>query len=103
MISLNKNNFEKEVLRSDIPVFVDFWSEVCFQCVAVEPTLEKLQEKYKGKVKFAKANVSDIGDVAVAYGIISLPTMIIFKIGGIVHRFIGNQPINVFEEELDKL
>lgn len=103
MINLTNNNFENEVLRSEIPVFVDFWSECCFQCIAVEPTLEKLEEKYKGKIKFAKANVSDIGGWATAYGIMSLPTMIIFKIGGIVHQFIGNQPIDVFEKELNKL
>jgi len=103
MKKLTKENFEKEVIRSEIPVFVDFWSEVCFQCVAVEPTLEKLEEKYKGKVKFAKANISEIGDITTAYGIISLPTLLIFNNGKVIHRLVGNQPIDVFERELDIL
>jgi len=103
MIRLNKENFEQEVIRSEIPVFVDYWNEVCFQCLAVKPILEKLEAKYKDRVKFAKANVSEIGDVATKYGIMSLPTLLIFKNGQVIHQFVGNQPQNVFEEELDKL
>ena len=103
MTNLNKDNFEQEVIRSEIPVFVDFWSDVCFQCIAIEPTLEKLENKFKDKIKFAKANVNDIGDIATKCEIFGLPTLILFNNGEIVNKIIGNRPYGDFEKVLNKI
>ncbi len=102
MKKLTKDNFDSKVLESKNPVLVDFWSEFCMQCTALEPTIKILEKKYKN-VKFYSANISDINDIATRYGIMSLPTVIIFKNGKTVHQFYGNLPQDVFEKELDKL
>lgn len=102
MKKLTIDNFEKNVIKSKDPVFVDFWSEFCMQCTALEPTIKNLEDKYTN-VKFRSANISEIGDIATRYGIMSLPTVIIFKDGETIHQFYGNLPQDVFEKELDKL
>jgi thioredoxin 1 len=72
------------------------------QCGALDPTMDKLEKAYPN-VKFYSANISDIGNIATRYGIICLPTVIIFKDGKVIHQLYGNLPQNVFEEELNKL
>jgi len=102
MKELNENNFDKFVIKSKGSVLVDFWSEYCLQCEALKPTMDKLEKKYT-KVKFYSANISETSDIATIYGILSLPTIIIFKNGEIAHQLYGNLPQDVFEKELDKL
>lgn len=102
-ITLGKDNFETEVLKSDQPVLVDFWAQWCSPCKIVEPTVEEVAKEYQGKVKVAGLNVDNHQEVAAKYGIMSIPTFIIFKKGKIVSQFVGAQPKEKFVEELEKV
>jgi len=94
-------NFEAEVLKSDLPVLVDFWAEWCPPCVKLAPTIDKLAADYAGKVKVGKVNTDESQNVAMKYGISSIPTVIIFKQGEVVQRFVGLRPERDFKEALD--
>jgi len=101
MKKINDKNFY-DILKNNKLVLIEWSSEYCMQCVALEPTMKKLEGKYPN-IKFYSANINDVNKHATAYGIMSLPTIILFKDGENVHQFYGNLPIDVFEKELDKL
>jgi len=89
MLILTDTNFEKEVLKSDLPVLVDFWASWCGPCMMAAPVLEELSKKYEGKIKFGKVNVDENQRLAEKYGILSIPTVIVFREGKEVERQIG--------------
>jgi thioredoxin 1 len=91
-VELTKNNFEAEVLKSDVPVLVDFWAKWCMPCKMIAPTLEEMSEDLAGKLKIGKVNVDEEGDLAVEYGIESIPALFLFNKGQIVERQIGLAP-----------
>ena len=91
-ITLTKENFEEEVLKSDKPVLVDFWAVWCGPCQMLGPTIEELAEEYEGKVKVGKVNVDEQPELARQYGIMSIPTMIYFKDGQVAEQTMGVQP-----------
>ena len=91
-ITLTKENFEKEVLKSDKPVLVDFWAVWCGPCQMLGPTIEGLAEEYEGKVKVGKVNVDEQPELARQYGIMSIPTLIYFKDGQVAEQTMGVQP-----------
>ena len=93
--------FEQEVIKSDLPVLVDFFAEWCMPGVMMAPVIEELSEKMK-KVKFAKANVDENSELAGKYKVMSIPTFIIFKDGKEVERIVGGQQADVIEEKLKK-
>lgn len=82
-------NFEQEVLKSDLPVLVDFWAPWCAPCRIVSPIVEELAKEYAGKVKVAKLNVDVNPQTAAKYGIMSIPSLLIFKKGEVAKTMIG--------------
>jgi len=89
IINLNDQNFEKEVLQSKIPVFVDFWAPWCGPCQMVGTIIEELGKEYGGKIKVGKLNVDESPQIAAKYGVMSIPTVILFKEGEEVGRKVG--------------
>jgi len=100
-IELTDSNFETEVLNSDIPVLVDFWAPWCTPCRMVAPIVEEISHEYEGKVKVGKLNTDDNQAVASQYGIMSIPTLMIFKGGKVVERIIGAQPKGALTGKID--
>jgi len=76
VIELNTESFEKEVINSELPVLVDCWAPWCQPCLMVSPIVEEVAEEYHGKVKFYKLNVDESRDIAIRYGIMSIPTLL---------------------------
>ena len=89
MLNITKNSFEKEVLSSDIPVVLDFWATWCGPCKMLAPTVSEIADEYEGKVKVCKLDVDQAMDIAMSYGVASIPTLILFKDGEIVKKSIG--------------
>lgn len=88
-VILNVDNFEEEVLKSNVPVLVDFWAEWCVPCRMVAPILEEISEDYDGKLKVGKFNVDEGTELASKYNVVSIPTLLLFKDGEIVNQKIG--------------
>ena len=99
---VNDDNFESEVLKSDIPTLVDFWAPWCGPCVALGPTLESLAEEYQGRVKIAKMNVDENANTPAEYGVRSIPFLVMVKNGEIIDTQVGSQPKPKLKEMLDK-
>ena len=91
-VMLNDTNFEQEVLKSEIPVLVDFWAQWCMPCKMIAPMIDEVAKEYEGKVKVCKLNVDEAQSVASEYDIMSIPTLIIFKNGQIVDKMVGAIP-----------
>ena len=98
----NESNFEAEVLKSDIPVFVDFYADWCGPCKMMSPVIDKLAQEYDGKIKVGKVNVDENGDLAVRYGIMSIPNMVFFKNGEVADRVVGAIPKPAMKEKFEK-
>lgn len=84
-------DFDKEVLASDQPVLVDFWAAWCGPCRLIGPAVDAVAEEYAGKAKVYKLNVDDEGEIAQRYGVMSIPTLIVFKGGQKVGELVGGQ------------
>ncbi len=91
-VILTDDNFDAEVLKSDIPVLVDFWAEWCMPCKMVEPIVDQIAQEYAGKVKIGKVDVDSNPQISMKYGIRSIPTLLIFKNGQPVDQIIGAVP-----------
>ena len=91
-MTLTATNFEQEVLNSDVPVLVDFWAEWCGPCKAIGPSIEQLAQEYSGRAKVYKLNVDEEGDIAMRYGIMSIPALLVFKGGKVVDQMVGAAP-----------
>jgi thioredoxin 1 len=96
-------NFEAEVLKSDKPVLVDFWAAWCGPCQMMGPIVDELAEEMKGKYKIGKLNVDESREIASKYGVMSIPTLIIFKDGKDVKQLVGLQNKENLKEELEKV
>ena len=100
-LKLSSENFEKEVLNSEQPVLVDFYADWCGPCKMMAPIVEGLANDLQGKVKVGKINVDEHQDLAMEYGIMSIPTLIIFKQGKEVKRLLGVRSKSELLEELE--
>lgn len=96
-----EENFENEVLKSDIPVLVDFYADWCGPCKMMMPVVEKLAETYEGKVKVGKVNSDDDSNLAARYGIMSIPSFLIFKNGEVVDSTMGAMSMDALAAKLD--
>jgi thioredoxin 1 len=103
IVVLTKENFEQEVLKSDKPVLVDFWAQWCGPCRAVAPIIDELASEYEGRAKVCKLNVDEQGEIASQYGIMSIPTVILFKDGQAVEKIIGARAKVDFVNMLDAI
>ncbi|MBO5454715.1 MAG: thioredoxin [Clostridia bacterium] len=101
-ITITKNNFESEVLNSDIPVLVDFWATWCGPCKMIAPIVEEIANEYEGKIKVGKINVDDEQELAIKYGVMSIPTIILFKNGSIADTSVGYVPKEKLVEMISK-
>jgi len=89
VLHLTDSNFNSEVTNSKEPVLVDFWAEWCSPCKRIAPVIEELSKEYKGKVKIAKLNVDEGSSIAAKFGVMSIPTLMLFKNGSIVTQVVG--------------
>lgn len=96
-VILNSTNFEDEVLNAKEPVLVDFWATWCGPCKMISPFIEQLAQKYDGRMKVCKANVDEVPDLASAYGVSSIPTLLIFRDGEVVAQRIGGANMAVLD------
>jgi thioredoxin 1 len=99
--TVNFENFETEVLKSNKPVLVDFWAEWCVPCKAISPVIDQLALEYKGKMVFAKVDVERNPQVASFLGIRSIPTMILFSRGEEKERLVGSFPKSQIQRKID--
>ena len=102
-IEINDQSFEAEVLKSDLPVVVDFWAPWCGPCRMVGPVIDKLAEDFNGKVKFCKLNVDENGDMSTKYQVRSIPLILFFKAGEVVDQNMGAAPDKALRPKVQAL
>jgi thioredoxin 1 len=102
-LEITNDNFETEVIQSDVPVMVDFWANWCGPCRMIAPIVEELAETYEGKAKIGKLDVDSHQEIAMKYKIMSIPNVLFFKGGEVVDQVIGAVPKKQFIEKIDKL
>ena len=103
LIEFTDDNFDKEVLKSNLPVLVDFWAEWCGPCKMIAPIIEEIAGDYAGKVKVGKVNVDFNNQVAMQYGIRGIPALLVFKGGSVANQIVGAVPKNNITQILDEV
>jgi len=99
-ITLDSANFDAEVVSSKLPVLVDFWAVWCGPCKMLAPTVAELADAYAGRIKVGKVNIDEEPDLANRFGIVSIPTLLVFKDGQVVNKQVGLAPRHVIEDML---
>ena len=91
-LKITRENFENEVMKSNIPVLIDFWAPWCGPCQMMGPIIEQLAEEYEGKAKVGQVNVDEEGELSQAFGVMSIPTIVLVKDGKVVKQAVGARP-----------
>ncbi len=102
MITVTDSNFEASVLKSSVPVLVDFWAPWCGPCVSIAPTLADLAKDYNGRIVVAKMNVDENANTPAVYGVRSIPYLVMFKDGKIIDSIVGAVPKTKLVQMMDK-
>ena len=102
VMELSDKEFESEVLQATVPVLVDFWAPWCGPCRMIAPLVDELARENAGSLKVAKVNIDNSPNVATQYGVTAIPTLIVFKNGEVVDRFLGIQPKHRLQEAIDQ-
>ena len=103
MVTLTVENFSQEVLKSTTPVVVDFWAEWCGPCKMIAPVLDELATEYDGKVKIGKVNIDEHQQLAINYGINSIPTLLFFKNGQVADQVVGMRSKRDLKTSFDRV
>ena len=91
-LKITREKCENEVMKSNIPVLIDFWAPWCGPCRMMGPIIEQLAEEYEGKAKVGKVNVDEEGELSQAFGVMSIPTIVLIKDGKVVKQAVGARP-----------
>jgi thioredoxin 1 len=100
-LEVNEDNFDAEVLQASEPVLADFWAPWCGPCRLIAPMIDEIAEENAGSVKVVKINIDDSPSLASQHNVSSIPTLIVFNNGAAVNQWVGAQPKQVLQEELD--
>jgi thioredoxin 1 len=101
--AISDNNFENEVINSDVPVLIDFWAPWCGPCRAIGPVVDELAKDYDGKLKVVKMNVDENPLTPSRYGVRSIPNLLLFKNGQVKDQIVGAVPKSHFVQAIDKI
>lgn len=97
---INKDNFEQEVMKSNIPVLIDLWAPWCGPCRMLGPVISEIAKEYEGKIKVGKVNVDDEEEIAVAFNVTNIPMLVLVEDGRIVNQAVGFRPKGEIEKML---
>jgi thioredoxin 1 len=103
VVNLTETNFDEEVLRSPVPVLVDFWAEWCGPCKMIAPILDELADEYDGRVKIGKINIDNEQALASQHGIRAIPTLLVFKDGQVAEQIVGLKSKKDLKSNLDRV
>jgi thioredoxin 1 len=103
MLTLTEANFTDEVLKSGVPVLVDFWAEWCGPCKMIAPILDEIAQEYDGRLKIGKVNIDDQQNLATQHGIRAIPTLLIFKDGQVADQIVGLRSKRDLKSNLDRV
>jgi len=103
VLEVTDQNFEAEVLKSEVPTVIDFWAEWCAPCRAIAPIVKELAQQYDGKVKVVKMNIDENPNTPGKYGVRAIPTVLAFKSGNVVEQITGARPRSAFVDMVQRL
>ena len=103
LLELTDQNFEQEVVKSEIPALVDFWAEWCMPCKMQTPTVEELAKEYGGRLKVGSLDTDFGRDTAIKYGISAIPTLLLFRGGEVVKKLVGLRPKAALRQVIDEV
>jgi thioredoxin 1 len=101
--AVGEGNFESEVVQSNVPVVVDFWAEWCQPCKMLSPVLDRISSRYEGRLKVVKCNVDENQDIALKYGVMSIPNLIFFRDGQVVNQAVGYMNESQLSTKVDEV